>query len=157
MAPSCRSLLWASTARLVVVEVMIWRLRVFSLQLAWLEDLATAVNAATLWARYWKNSRILNLHFWFNYTFFWFSRNFLFFLCWHFDEVSWITERESRWNLIFDRKCCKVRVELLNLCSVQQLFNFLAKDEKEWSKTRLQNLRSFFHSNFRMSFFKKKA
>ena len=77
MAPSCRSSLWASTARLVVVEVMIWRLWVFSLQLAWFEDLATAVNAAALWARYWKNSRILNFHFRlrFNFSlFFWFIR-----------------------------------------------------------------------------------
>ena len=130
MAPSCRSSLWASTARLVVVEVMIWRLWVFSLQLAWLEDLATAVNAATLWARYWKNSRILNFHFWLKLQSFLILQKFSIFslLTFWWSQMNYWEGIKVKFN--FWQEVLQSKSWASNLCSVQHFFNFLAKDRR---------------------------
>ena len=42
-------------------------------------------------------SRVLLL-FWKKLRFFQIFKKFSFFLCWHFDEISWITERLKVWN-----------------------------------------------------------
>ena len=90
-------------------------------------------------------------------------QNFLkisFFLCWHFARFSWITETWM-WTdikLIFDWKRYKVRVEPINFCGVQQIFNFFNKNKRAlhyWDQSSLLSslktfLRSFCNKNVRI-------